>query len=160
MSGMSAAGTGQSGRGGSGGSMTPPPADTGVPMMTMPPEPDAAIESDATMPPEPDAQVDAGPPEPQNPYRACQSDGDCGANALCVQTASVPTAFTVCAPACMTDSDCPKPAGSYEAVVSCLLGYCGLDCTPILFAPLLSCPTGMTCVSNGFSGSLCHDDGM
>ena len=59
----------------------------------------------------------------------------------------------------MVDSDCPVPAGSYEARVSCLLGYCGLDCTPILFAPLLSCPTGMTCLTVPFGGALCHDDG-
>lgn len=139
--------------------MPPPETDTGVPM-TVPPGPDAAAPTDASSPPEPDAQVDAGPPEPLNPYRACQNDGECGANALCVQTASVPTAFTVCAQACTTDSDCPVPTGSYDAVVSCLLGYCGLDCTPILFAPLLSCPAGMTCVSSGFGGALCHDDGM
>lgn len=164
--GTMAAGTGQGGVGGSGGS-TPVGGtggsagtmstnmDSGMPMMGDA-GPDA--QTDSGPPVVRDAEVDSGPPEPLDPYRACQSDGDCDPNALCVQTPSVPEPYTVCANPCTTASDCPVPEGSYEARVSCLLNYCGLDCTPILFAPLLTCPEGMTCLTDPFGNSLCHAD--
>jgi hypothetical protein len=107
----------------------------------------------------PDASMpDSGKPEPKDPYRACMRDADCDPGGLCIQTQSVPNTFTVCAPPCNIASDCPVPAGTYQATVGCFIGYCGLDCTPLLFAPLLSCPEHMACISGQFGTASCHHD--
>jgi hypothetical protein len=84
---------------------------------------------------------------------------DCDPEASCLQTPGVP-ASSVCAPACVNDSDCPVPDGTYEARLGCVVGFCQLDCTPVLFAPLLTCPTGMTCIVAALGNAFCHDDGM
>jgi hypothetical protein len=57
-------------------------------------------------------------------------------------------------------ADCPVPDGTYEAVLACSQGGCRLDCTPLPFAPLLTCPAGMACVAPLFSPAYCHDDGV
>ena len=106
------------------------------------------------------APADAGMPKPVNPYSACMSASDCVPGAQCIITPSTPTNATVCAPPCVDTTDCPVPKGSYEAVMTCVTGYCQLDCTPVLFAPLLTCPTGMTCIAPLLGESYCHDDGM
>lgn len=98
-------------------------------------------------------------PMPPNPYRACMQNPDCDAGAACVVTPGFVTA-TVCAPACIDVGDCPVPDGSYQATVRCDAGYCKIDCTPLPFAPLLTCPTGMVCIAPLFGISHCHDDGV
>lgn len=102
------------------------------------------------------AMADAGMTEPMNPYGACMTAADCVPGAQCVVTASTPTDATVCAPPCVDTGDCPVPAGSYEAVLTCVTGFCQLDCTPVLFNPLLTCPSGMTCIAPLFGESYCH----
>ena len=80
--------------------------------------------------------------------------------AACSITPNFPTDATVCAPRCVDVSECPKPEGMYDATVQCVTGYCRIDCTPVLFEPLLSCPPGMACIAPLFGQSYCHDDGM
>lgn len=99
-------------------------------------------------------------PEPVVPYGPCMATADCGSDAECVITPGFPTSASVCASACVDVGDCPKPAGTYDAVITCVTGYCKIDCTPVLFAALLSCPTGMACVAPLFGLSYCHDDGI
>jgi hypothetical protein len=99
-------------------------------------------------------------PVPLVPYGPCMATADCGPNADCVITPGFPTSASVCASVCVDVGDCPKPAGTYDAVVTCVTGYCKIDCTPVLFAALLSCPTGMVCVAPLFGLSYCHDDGI
>jgi hypothetical protein len=103
--------------------------------------------------------VDANVAPPSAAYRACMTDAECDPGSKCIVTAGAPTA-SVCAPACVNTVDCPVPEGTYEAKVNCVTGYCQLDCTPVLFAPLLTCPGGMTCVIAALGSALCHDDGM
>jgi hypothetical protein len=98
--------------------------------------------------------------EPENPYGACMNNGDCQPTADCSITPNFPTDASVCAPKCMQVSECPVPEGTYEAMVQCVTGYCRIDCTPVLFEPLLSCPRGMVCINPLFGQSYCHDDGM
>lgn len=100
--------------------------------------------------------TDAGP---SNPYGPCMADADCGPDAACVITPSFPTNASVCAPKCIDVGDCPVPPGSYQAVLECVTGYCKLNCTPVLFQPLLTCPTGMTCIAP-LGAAYCHDDGI
>jgi hypothetical protein len=38
-------------------------------------------------------------------------------------------------------------------------GSCMLDCTPVLFSPLLTCPTGMSCIAPLFGTAYCHNSG-
>jgi hypothetical protein len=102
------------------------------------------------------AMADAGMPTPMNAYGACKTPADCVMGAQCIVTASTPTDATVCAPPCVDTGDCPVPPGSYQAVLTCVTGYCQLDCTPVLFDPLLSCPSGMTCIAPLFGESYCH----
>lgn len=102
------------------------------------------------------AGTDATPPDP---YRPCMANTDCDTGGACVVTPGFVT-LSVCAPACVDVGDCPVPAGTYEASVVCDVGYCKVDCTPLPFAPLLTCPTGMTCVVPLFGISHCHDDGV
>jgi hypothetical protein len=98
-----------------------------------------------------------GAPMPMSAaYGGCMTAADCHAGAQCITTASFPTSATVCAPACVEVADCPKPEGSYEAVLSCVTGACRLDCTPVLFAALLTCPSGMTCVAPLLGNAYCH----
>jgi len=97
---------------------------------------------------------------PETPYGACMNNGDCRPTAECSITPSFPTDATVCAPKCVDISDCPVPEDTYEAMVMCVAGFCRIDCTPVLFAALLTCPTGMTCIAPLFGQSYCHDDGM
>jgi hypothetical protein len=85
---------------------------------------------------------------------------DCQAGAECVVTPSFPMDEVVCAPACVQPSDCPVPDGNFEAVLTCELGFCRLDCTPVLFAPLLTCPPRMTCVAPLLGPAYCHARGM
>jgi len=98
--------------------------------------------------------------EPENPYGPCANNGDCRMAAECTITPNFPADANVCAPRCTATSDCPVPAGMYDAVVTCVTGFCRLDCTPVVFQPLLSCPAGMVCVSPLFGSTWCHDDGM
>jgi len=94
-------------------------------------------------------------------YGACATEADCVPDARCLSNTIAPETFTVCAPKCLVASDCPRGGGSYDAVVRCIEGYCGLDCTPPLFAPLLKCPTNMDCIVLGAGAAFCHDaDGM
>jgi hypothetical protein len=97
-----------------------------------------------------------------NPYSGCTTAADCTTpGAECVITMSFPANASVCAPMCVETADCPVPEGMYEAALTCVTpGYCALDCTPVLFGPLKTCPTGMTCISGAFGISYCHDDGM
>jgi len=106
------------------------------------------------------AAGDAGVVDPLDAYRECTSAAECGAGAECIVTASFPSNASVCAPACIDIGDCPVPEGSYEAVVACVTGYCRLDCTPVLFAALLTCPTGLTCIDPLFGAATCHHEGM
>jgi hypothetical protein len=100
------------------------------------------------------------PAEPMSAaYGACMSASDCHAGAQCIITASFPTDASVCAPACVDVGECPTPEGSYEALLGCLNGSCMLDCTPVLFLPLLTCPTGMSCISPLFGTAYCQNDG-
>lgn len=100
------------------------------------------------------------PAEPMSAaYGACMSDSDCHAGAQCIITASFPTNASVCAPACVDVGQCPKPEGSYEAVLGCVNGSCQLDCTPVLFSPLLTCPTGMTCTAPLLGTAYCNYSG-
>jgi hypothetical protein len=101
--------------------------------------------------------ADAGPTQPMSTaYGACMATSDCRPGAQCIMTPSFPNNATVCAPACVDVGECPKPEGSYEATLACESGICRLNCTPVLFAPLLSCPTGMTCVAPLFGTAYCH----
>ena len=118
---------------------------------------DSGVRTDSAVPS--DAGEDAYVPPAIDSYGACMADTDCDPDAKCIQTAGFPTS-TVCAPACVNTSDCPVPEGMYEAKMTCATGYCQLDCTPVVFAPLLTCPTGMTCIVTGLGVALCHDDGM
>jgi hypothetical protein len=117
------------------------------------------------VPPMADAAVDAGPPDSGPPpvelppYRGCTTAVDCDPGASCLETPGAP-AYQVCAPACVNTTDCPVPEGMYEAVTNCAVGFCKLDCTPVVFAPLLTCPTGMTCIIADLGNAFCHDDGL
>ena len=91
-----------------------------------------------------------------DPYRGCAAASDCDSGGQCTITASFPTNVSVCAPACVDVGDCPVPAGTYEATVICDVGYCRLDCTPVLFAALLTCPGSMTCVAPLLGTAYCH----
>lgn len=169
MHGSGSGGSGSGGRGstvpptggGSGGMQAPPMSTdedggggTGVA--------DAGGGGSGGMNPLPDAggtggaMADAGMPKPMNPYSACTTAADCVPGAQCVMTPSGATNATVCAPPCVDIGDCPVPAGSYDAVLTCVTGYCQLDCTPVLFNPALSCPSGMTCIAPFFGESYCH----
>jgi len=97
-------------------------------------------------------------PMPMPPYRACMVDADCDSGA-CVVTPGF-TTLSVCAPACIDVGDCPVPEGTYEATPVCESGYCKIDCTAAFLQPLLTCPTGMTCVVPLGGISHCHDDGV
>jgi hypothetical protein len=101
----------------------------------------------------------AGSVSPDEAYRGCATAADCDPGARCTITAGFPTSSYVCAPACVDVAECPVPEGDYEATVLCQTGYCQLDCTPVLFAPLLSCPVGMSCIAPTFGVAICHDDG-
>ncbi|MDH5671889.1 MAG: hypothetical protein OEZ06_07040 [Myxococcales bacterium] len=96
----------------------------------------------------------------EDPYRPCAATADCGDASECVITPGFPANASVCAPTCVDAGDCTMPAGSYDATVVCDAGYCKLDCTPVLFAPLLSCPEGMVCIAPLLGISHCHDDGI
>ena len=98
--------------------------------------------------------MDAGAGLP--PYRACAAASDCDSGGQCMVTASFPTNASVCAPACVDVGDCPVPDGSYEASVICDVGFCRLDCTPVLFAALLTCPADMTCIAPLLGTAYCH----
>jgi hypothetical protein len=98
--------------------------------------------------------------DPENPYGPCMGNPDCRTSAECTITPSFPTQATVCAPKCVDTTDCPVPEGTYEAMVMCVTGYCRIDCTPVGFEALLTCPTGMTCIAPLFGTPWCHDDGM
>jgi hypothetical protein len=106
------------------------------------------------------AAPDAGVLDPRDAYRGCMTASDCDQGATCTVTQGTPDNSTVCAPACVETSDCPVPEGDYEAAASCVIGRCRLDCTPVLFAPLLSCPTDMLCVVAQFGFAFCHDVAM
>jgi hypothetical protein len=95
-----------------------------------------------------------------DPYRACTVPADCDPGDQCLVTASFPANATVCEPSCVDVGECPVPDGSYEAVLSCVQGGCRLDCTPVLFGALLTCPAGMTCIAPLFGAAYCHADGM
>jgi hypothetical protein len=95
-----------------------------------------------------------------DPYRACTVPADCNPGDQCLVTASFPADATVCQPSCVDVGECPVPAGSYEAVLACVQGGCRLDCTPVLFGSLLSCPTGMSCIAPLFGAAYCHTDAM
>jgi hypothetical protein len=163
----SGSGSGGTSGGGSGGTHPTTSGSGGSPPTGQPHsgDEDAGTERDAgsgepaTKPDSGMPAPDAGTPEPSNPYGACATASDCGAGARCIITANFPVDASVCAPACVETSDCPVPRGSYGAVLSCVTGYCQLDCTPVLFAPLLSCPSGMSCVAPLIGESYCHDDG-
>ena len=98
--------------------------------------------------------------EPENPYGPCMGNADCRASAACTITPNFPADATVCAPKCVDTTDCPVPEGAYDAVVMCVAGYCRIDCTPVGFGALLSCPMGMTCIAPFFGTPWCHDDGV
>ena len=102
----------------------------------------------------------AGGMEPNEPYGPCMTNDDCAPIGDCTITPNYPADATVCAPRCTATSDCPVPAGMYDAVIMCVTGYCRIDCTSVAFEPLLSCPTGMTCIAPLFGTPWCHDDGM
>ena len=93
-------------------------------------------------------------------YGACMTAADCQPKAQCVITSNYPVDANVCAPACVDVGDCPVPDGTYDAVLGCVSGYCRLDCTPVLFAELLTCPSGMACIAPLLGSAYCHDDGM
>jgi hypothetical protein len=131
---------GHSGTGGAGGMMDDD--DSG---MTV--DPDGGL----------DSGVDAGPA--LHAYRTCTTDADCDTDAKCIITTNTPP-NAVCAPKCVNPVDCPVPEGTYAAKVVCFTGYCGLDCTPAIFQPLLTCPEGMACVAALIGQSYCYDDGM
>lgn len=142
------------GRGGGGGGMSdaampPVDEDAGVEPPDAGPTPDASI--DAGTP-------DAGPVDPLEAYRACANASECDEGAQCLMTSSFPTNASVCQPACIDIGDCPVPGGNYDAVVECATGRCRLNCTPVLFAPLLSCPTGMQCIDPLIGTAICHAD--
>lgn len=89
-------------------------------------------------------------------YRACANNGDCAPNGACSVTPNIPNNSTVCAPRCTVVADCPVPEGMYDSVLTCVEGFCRLDCTPVVFEPLLSCPGSMICVAALFGQSYCH----
>lgn len=164
-----AGGGGTGGRGGSGGTMSGGTGGAGGSGGMMP-LPDGGNDDDGGVDP-----VDAGGMggnggvggiggtggvDPATPYGACMSNADCLAPAECSITPNYPVDATVCAPKCIDTSDCPVPEGMFVAAVQCVTGFCRIDCTPVLFEPLLSCPTGMTCIAALFGQSYCHDDGM
>jgi hypothetical protein len=97
-----------------------------------------------------------GSPPLGDPYGPCTGDPDCAPIGACSMTQSSPTNATVCAPTCTVVGDCPVPEGTYDAVLQCVEGYCRLDCTPVVFQPLLSCPAPMTCIGALFGQSYCH----
>lgn len=97
---------------------------------------------------------------PENPYGPCAGNVDCAPIGDCTITPNFPNDASVCAPHCTETSDCPVPAGMYDAVVMCVTGYCRIDCTSVAFQPLRSCPSGMACVAPLFGTPWCHDDGM
>jgi hypothetical protein len=90
-------------------------------------------------------------------YDGCMSANDCHPGAQCITTSSFPADQSVCAPACVDVGDCPVPEGKYEAVLTCVTSSCRLDCTPVLFAALLTCPSGMTCVAPLLGNAYCFD---
>jgi hypothetical protein len=104
------------------------------------------------------APADAGTIDPRDAYRGCATASDCDLGAECTITPGFPTDDSVCAPACVDTGDCPVPGGSYQAGVKCVVGRCRLDCTPVLFQPLLTCPADMQCIAAQFDLSFCHDD--
>jgi len=156
----------QGGAGGTGGSTPAPGSGTGG-APVMPPDDDAGGE------PQPQAgsggtaggadaggaPADAGMPEPTDPYDNCATASDCRPGGECVITPSFPMDEVVCAPPCAQASDCPVPEGNFEAVLTCETGFCLLDCTPVLFAPLLSCPRQMTCIAPLIGQAYCHANG-
>ncbi len=151
-SGTDAAGMGgtNAGTGGAAGTKAPNDDDSGV--------------ADAGMSDGGDVMQDSGPMvDPLLAYRACTTAAECDPEAQCVQTPVLfsPT-FTVCAPKCLNDTDCPVPSGSYTANVACVTGYCKLDCTPApVTDPLRTCPTGTACIVTTWGqAASCHDDGM
>jgi hypothetical protein len=101
---------------------------------------------------------DGGTPDPLEAYRGCSTTADCDPGAACTITPGFPSSASVCTPACVDVGDCPVPEGDYEAEVACVTGGCFLDCTPVLFEPLLSCPEGMLCVSAQLGVAFCHAD--
>jgi hypothetical protein len=100
------------------------------------------------------AASDAGMPPLADPYAACKTATDCVTGAQCLTTTDFPG--SICAPPCAQTSDCPKPKGTYEAMLVCVTGFCQLDCTPVLFSPLLTCPIGMTCDAPLIGESYCY----
>jgi hypothetical protein len=95
---------------------------------------------------------------PAMPYKACMNASECGMSATC-ESATDPddSALMVhaCAPACSDASSCPKPAGSYTAMVVCASGHCRIDCSAPLLQDDLTCPSGMRCASDLLGPSYC-----
>jgi hypothetical protein len=53
---------------------------------------------------------------------------------------------SACQPPCQTKNDCPVPAGSYTALVTCTAdSLCLLDCALDANLNLGTCPGDMTC---------------
>jgi hypothetical protein len=103
------------------------------------------------------AAGDAGVVAPGLAYRGCMTAADCDPGARCVITAGFPSDDSVCQPACVDVADCPVPEGDYQAVPECVTGFCRLDCTPVLFEALHTCPEGMHCIATQLSLAFCHD---
>jgi hypothetical protein len=144
---------GAAGRGGAGGA-TPPDDDAGLG-----PEPTAGSSADASVAGSGGSAGDAGTIDPLEAYRGCSTVADCEPDAAaCTLTPSFPMNYSVCAPACIDTGDCPVPEGDYQAVVRCVTGICRLDCTPVLFAPLRTCPASMICIAPQLGVAFCHDD--
>jgi hypothetical protein len=100
---------------------------------------------------------DAGTIDPALAYRGCMTAADCDPGARCVITAGFPSDDSVCQPACVDVADCPVPEGDYMAEPECVTGFCRLDCTPVLFEPLHTCPEGMQCIATQLTLAFCHD---
>jgi hypothetical protein len=116
--------------------------------------------TDAGTMPEPDAGDAMTPEPPEDAYTACTAATvatDCAvADSSCRETTDPGNLFGtigVCAPPCSAPTDCPQPAGTYDATLACDNSACRLDCTAPGLSPPLSCPTGMRCVSGIGSGT-------
>lgn len=96
---------------------------------------------------------------PGNAYGKCMEDGDCKvAGSRCNVVAGLPPLSedsSGCEPPCQEVSDCPVPAGSYDATVTCVDEHCELDCTPEPLTEDRSCPAGLTCTATLLATSSC-----
>jgi hypothetical protein len=88
-------------------------------------------------------------------YKSCMDAAECGSGASCESATDPDDPFGMiqaCAPPCAQASECPKPEGSYEAMLACVDGHCRLDCTPEFLQADLSCPSGMRCAASDLVG--------